>query len=233
MDGRDVVTLVLVALVLVWMLELLWLWRTSENQRLDPIRTVSGAAIFFVAAAPVAMSAPDLVDRVGGFWERLLGGGARGGSGAMAPARLLINGEQRPLELPRVRLGRYPNNEIVLDHSTVSAYHAEIIQRPDGRHEIVDRESRNGTRVNGALVRSQALRDGDLITLGAASMHYLSESPYDPQAGAAEPYDEYESPDPRDARDLRDPRGAVDPRDPRDPRSSRSQRQDEDEYPYR
>lgn len=181
MDGQQLFTLVLVLLILIWMGELVWLFRSSEQQGQDPIRTVSGAAPFFVAAAPVAMSAPSLVDRVGGFFERIIpsGGGGRASGPARTPAHLLINGVERTLDLPRVRMGRYPNNEIVLEHSTVSAYHAEIIQRPDGRHEIVDRESRNGTRVNGALVRGQVLRDGDLITLGGASIHYVSESPTD------------------------------------------------------
>jgi hypothetical protein len=185
MDGQQLFTIVLVLLIVIWMVELVWLFRSSEQQGQDPIRTVSGAAPFFVAAAPVAMSAPSLVDRVGGFFERVIpSNGGRPSGPARTPARLLINGEERTLDLPRVRMGRYPNNEIVLEHSTVSAYHAEIIQRPDGRHEIVDRESRNGTRVNGALVRGQVLRDGDLITLGGASIHYLSESSTDPRGTA-------------------------------------------------
>jgi hypothetical protein len=175
-DGQDILTLVLVLLILLWMAQLVWLWRESERRRDDPLRTVSGAAIFFVAAAPVARSAPGLVDTMARFWERVI---PDGGTRQQAPevnAYLLIQGQQRPLDQPRLRLGRYPNNEVVLDHSTVSAYHAEIIQRPDGRHEIVDRESRNGTRVNGALVRNQVLRHNDLVTLGAASLHYMSPS---------------------------------------------------------
>jgi hypothetical protein len=188
-DGQTLLTVVFVAAVLIWLGQLLWLFRTAESQRSDPFRTVSGAAFFFVLAAPVAMGSPGLVDRMGGYVERVVdrlspGSGHAHGEPAV-PARLLISGEQRPLTGPRVRLGRYPNNEIVLDHSTVSAYHAEIIQRSDGRHEIVDRESRNGTRVNGALIRNQVLRDGDLITLGAASIHYLSESTSDSQAAMA------------------------------------------------
>jgi hypothetical protein len=191
-DGPTVLTIVFVLAVLVWLAQLLWLFRTAQNQHTDPFRTVSGAAFFFVLAAPVAMSSPGLVDRMGGAVERVVNrvapNGGRGQAEPAIPARLLISGEQMPLTGPRIRLGRYPNNEIVLDHSTVSAYHAEIIQRPDGRHEIIDRESRNGTRVNGALIRNQVLRDGDLITLGAASIHYLSESSSDTQAAFAGGY---------------------------------------------
>jgi len=91
-----------------------------------------------------------------------------------------------------MRIGRYPNNEIVLDHSTVSAYHAEIIERPDGRHEIQDNGSRNGTRVNGDIVSSRILKEGDLITLGAASMHYLGASSRESQAAMAADYRRHE-----------------------------------------
>ena len=86
----------------------------------------------------------------------------------------------------------------MLDHSTASAYLAEIIQ-PHGRHEIVDRESRNGTRVNGALVRSQVLKDGDLITLGASSLHYLSDSTADAESTALGYSPEVEPDGPRHA----------------------------------
>lgn len=184
MSAVTIFTIIMVILVLVWLVQLLLLYRMAEDQGGDPIRVVSGATIFFPIPVPVAQMAPGLVDSVGGFWESLFGGfsSGRGGSsqpsGAMpvteATARLLVDGREVPLTLPRIRLGRYPNNEVVIENSTVSAYHAEIIRRPDNRHEIVDRESRNGTRVNGALIRSQILKDGDLITLGGATLHYLS-----------------------------------------------------------
>jgi hypothetical protein len=182
MDGQMILNIVLVLAILVWFAELYWIRQMAEQERRDWVHDVSGAAPFFVAAAPVARYAPGWVDWVADKLEVVFKGGGAGGSPSGVPARLLISGEQKPLTQPRIRLGRYPNNEIVLDHSTVSAYHAEIILRPDGRHEVVDRESRNGTRVNGALVRSQILKDGDLITLGAASLHYLSEASADREA---------------------------------------------------
>jgi hypothetical protein len=190
MTGQAIFTVIVVLAVLAWLAQLAWLYKVSQDQRMDPIRTVSGAAIFFVAAAPVARMSPSIVDKVGGVWESVFSGLSKNDSGQrssqdpvqiQAPARLLIDGNQQALTTSRVRLGRYPNNEIVIDNSTVSAYHAEIIQRPDGRHEITDRDSRNGTRVNGAIVTSQLLKDGDLITLGGASMHYLAPSLSEPQ----------------------------------------------------
>lgn len=191
MSGQTILTIIMVLLVLVWLAQLALLWLTASNEGRDPIRIVSGAAIFFPIPFPVAQFAPGLVDGTGRAFESLTNSifGPRdsqpsappitaAGPGLAQPttaeARLLIEGTEFPLTLPRTRMGRYPNNEVVIDHPTVSAYHAEIIRRPDNRHEIVDRESRNGTRVNGALIRSQILKDGDLITLGGATLHYLS-----------------------------------------------------------
>ena len=188
MSGLTLLTVILVVAVLVWLAQLVWLFRFAEQHRADPFRIVSGAAIFFVAAAPVAMNSPQIVERVADFWDRLFGSRPQAVESPRVPARLLINGEQIPLDQQRMRIGRYPNNEIVLDHPTVSAYHADIVERPDGRHEIHDNGSRNGTRVNGDIVTNRALRDGDLITLGAASMHYLGSSIRETEAAMAADY---------------------------------------------
>lgn len=188
MSGLTLLTVILVVAVLIWLAQLVWLFRFAEQHRADPFRIVSGAAIFFVAAAPVAMNSPHIVERVADFWDRLFGSRPQSVESPRVPARLLINGEQIPLDQQRMRIGRYPNNEIVLDHPTVSAYHADIVERPDGRHEIHDNGSRNGTRVNGDIVTNRPLRDGDLITLGAASMHYLGSSSRETEAAMAADY---------------------------------------------
>lgn len=203
MTAQTIFTIIVVALIFIWLVQLVLLYVAAQNQGQDPYRIVSGAAVFFPVPLPVAQVAPSLVDAVGGVIEGIVNGIFRSGqnvppagmagapmdAGVASPpgaasgesvARLLLDGKEIPLTLARTRLGRYPNNEIVIENSTVSAYHAEIIRRPDHRHEIVDRESRNGTRVNGALVRTQILKDGDLITLGGATLHYLN-SPVTPQ----------------------------------------------------
>ncbi len=196
--------LLLLALSVIWIIELVWLYWMSSRRGMDPIHTTSGAAIFWVFAAPVALLVPDLVDRVGDVWARLVDSiaGRSGGSAPPAPsfARLLIDNEVRPLTQARVRIGRYPNNDIVLDHGTVSAYHAEIILRPDGVHELNDQGSRNGSRVNGGLVTQQVLHNGDLVTLGAANFHYLNEPDGTTAQGGDAGYDDpmYDDAEPMD-----------------------------------
>lgn len=165
------------ALVVIWIVELYWVARMAEDEGRDVLTLLSGAAIFFVFAAPVTMLAPGLVERVGNFWDALVRPlGARARQRRQHTPRLVMPGRTFLLDQERVRIGRYPDNDLVIDHPTVSAYHAELVQRPDGHYELYDRESRNGTRINGTPVRQAILKDGDQITLGAITVHYLERS---------------------------------------------------------
>ena len=67
---------------------------------------------------------------------------------------------------PLTRLGRSPTNDIVIDDSFASSKHAQIILR-DGQWWLEDRNSRNGTLLNGALInQSVVVTDGDMIGIG-------------------------------------------------------------------
>jgi ABC transport system ATP-binding/permease protein len=66
---------------------------------------------------------------------------------------------------PRLTLGRDPANDLVLPDPNVSRFHAELI-RSDGRAEIVDLGSRNGTRVGGEVVERAELADGAVAGIG-------------------------------------------------------------------
>jgi hypothetical protein len=169
--------LVFLVLIVIWIVELVWIARSAESWGHDALTMVSGAAIFFVLAAPVALLAPGFVQRVAAVWEALVRPlGTRARQRRRNTPRLVMPGKTVLLEQERIRIGRYQNNDIVIDHPTVSAYHAELVRRPDGRYELHDRESRNGTRINGTPVRQAILRDGDQITLGAITVHYLEGS---------------------------------------------------------
>ncbi len=65
-----------------------------------------------------------------------------------------------------VRVGRAPDNDVVLDDLLVSAHHAQLEGSADGSWAIRDLASRNGTFVNGVAVTSEALVTGAQVRLG-------------------------------------------------------------------
>jgi VWFA-related protein len=71
----------------------------------------------------------------------------------------------------KTRIGSLPDNDVTLSGSSVSRYHAEIVA--NGRRlTICDLGSRNGTRVNGRLVRESPLEPGDRIAIADIELVY-------------------------------------------------------------
>jgi hypothetical protein len=88
---------------------------------------------------------------------------------------VLVDGRRIPLGDRPVRIGRLDTCDIVFDDPTVSREHAEV--RRDGNgdgdgFEVVDLQSRNGTRVNGFGIVSHRLKDGDEIHIGAVPVRF-------------------------------------------------------------
>jgi hypothetical protein len=84
--------------------------------------------------------------------------------GAVQPAQLTLAGLSWTL-------GRAKENAVVVAHDAVSRQHALIV-REDDQFRLSDVGSRNGTYVNGKLLRaSQILAHRDLIGLGEANPH--------------------------------------------------------------
>jgi ABC transport system ATP-binding/permease protein len=65
----------------------------------------------------------------------------------------------------QLTLGRDPQNDVVLSDPNVSRFHAEVVRGDDGI-ELVDLGSRNGTRLDGALVRTGRIDAGSEIGIG-------------------------------------------------------------------
>lgn len=83
----------------------------------------------------------------------------------MAFLQVYCNGELKfksPLNSMTTRIGRAPDNEVVIDNAGVSAHHA-IITREGDAFIIEDSNSTNGVFVNGQRVTSQKLQYGDEI----------------------------------------------------------------------
>ena len=88
----------------------------------------------------------------------------------MADAKLIVDGNERPLSKGVTPLGRTSENFIAFpDDPNVSRFHAEIESREDDFY-LIDLSSSNGTTVNGEPVTAERLlRDGDIILLGGSS----------------------------------------------------------------
>src|SRR5688500_11163671 len=74
-------------------------------------------------------------------------------------------GQQFLLERERSVLGRHPECDIWLDVGAVSRNHAHVLQ-PGNDHFVEDLKSRNGTYVNGELIRGRhRLKDQDQVKI--------------------------------------------------------------------
>jgi ABC transport system ATP-binding/permease protein len=70
---------------------------------------------------------------------------------------------------PVMRIGRRPDNDIIVADLGVSKHHAELRASAAGAYQIIDLGSHNGTFVNGTRI-SQAepteLAENDIIAIG-------------------------------------------------------------------
>ena len=79
----------------------------------------------------------------------------------------------RKLQTQLLRIGRADDNDIVVSDLIVSRHHAELRERDDGRHEIVDLGGHNGTFVNGRRVTIAVLEDNDLVGIGRTTFRLV------------------------------------------------------------
>lgn len=69
-------------------------------------------------------------------------------------------------------IGRGTDNDLVLDATEVSRYHARV-EFVGGQWRLVDLGSTNGTKVNGRPVKETTLRPGDRIDLGTLQLEFV------------------------------------------------------------
>ena len=72
-----------------------------------------------------------------------------------------------------MKIGRRPDNDIVVKDLGVSKQHAELRLSPTGRYQIIDLGSHNGTFVNGNRVNQVELSDNDIIAIGHATFRLV------------------------------------------------------------
>jgi ABC transport system ATP-binding/permease protein len=117
----------------------------------DPGRSVGPAT----AAAVAAMTAP-------------------GGYGKLVVLSSNFAGKEFELSRPQMIIGRTDENDIVVNHRSISRNHAKLVREPEtGRYTISDLQSSNGVRVNGSDYGKVELRRGDVIDLGHVRMRFI------------------------------------------------------------
>jgi hypothetical protein len=86
------------------------------------------------------------------------------GMGVFPELRAQVSSDAEP-----VGIGRNVANTLVIKDPTVSNFHAAFVLSNDGKLELADRASSNGTYVNGVLLGTgdkTIVRDGDLVRFG-------------------------------------------------------------------
>ncbi len=121
---------------------------------------------------------------------RALGEKAAGHQPAPGPAARLVvlttdlAGMEIPLNKAALVIGRTEENDVLLNHRSISRHHAKIVR--DGEHyTIVDLQSANGIRVNGEDYERIELNAGDVIELGHVKIRFvgpLEDFLFDPHA---------------------------------------------------
>jgi transcriptional regulator with GAF, ATPase, and Fis domain len=96
----------------------------------------------------------------------------------LRPRLLVIAGPSKDQNIPlpdgEATVGRDPANVVAVADPSVSRKHC-LLRREDGRFQIKDLDSRNGTIVNGVPVKEQWLRHGDEIATGDSIFLFLVE----------------------------------------------------------
>jgi transcriptional regulator with GAF, ATPase, and Fis domain len=97
----------------------------------------------------------------------------------LRPRLLVLAGPSKDSTIPLpdgdATVGRDPNSAVSLADASVSRKHCLLRQEEDGRFQIKDLDSRNGTLVNGVAVKEQWLRHGDEIATGDSVFLFLLE----------------------------------------------------------
>jgi len=120
---------------------------------------------------PTAPPAPALVPETMAMPARQPAGVAAGPQGELMIESGPDAGHTHRANEKALRLGRSPDNDIILRDPATSGHHARLERRGEA-FWVVDLGSTNGTFVNGESVQEKQLDDGDRLTVGQNSLHF-------------------------------------------------------------
>ncbi len=73
-----------------------------------------------------------------------------------------------------LRIGRTDDNDIALDHRSLSRTHVKLVREESGEWRVIDMQSANGLTVNGESYAQATLNSGDIIELGHVKLRFLN-----------------------------------------------------------
>lgn len=99
---------------------------------------------------------------------------APAGYGRLVVVSSNLAGKEFELSRSQMIIGRTEENDVVIDHRSISRNHAKITREPDThRYMISDLQSANGVRVNDQDYAKVELRRGDIIDLGHVRLRFV------------------------------------------------------------
>lgn len=146
--------------------------RTQPIERLDPAQLAAAmpGAAMPAAAVPLGLADTDPT-------ARAVAPAAMAAPGGYARIVVLSSnfaGREFQLTKQEMVIGRTDDNDVVINHRSISRNHAKIVREPGtGRYTIMDLQSSNGVRVNGEDYGKVELRRGDTIDLGHVRFRFV------------------------------------------------------------
>lgn len=83
-------------------------------------------------------------------------------------------GREFALIRTEIRIGRAEDNDISIDHRSLSRTHCKIVREESGEWRVLDMQSANGIKVNGEQYSQSALKYGDELELGHVRVRFLA-----------------------------------------------------------
>ena len=84
-----------------------------------------------------------------------------------------IRGKEFYLMRTEVKVGRSEDNDIAIDHQSMSRQHARFVLE-DGGWKVIDNQSANGVHINGELYAVSAVKPGDTVELGHLKFRFCA-----------------------------------------------------------
>ena len=152
----------------------------AEATAQAPVRPVHPASSpqAVTVPAPDVDGAPSPADAAPTIPVRTLAEQARAAERPRSPPLRLVvvttnlGGMEFRVDRPSMVIGRTEENDIIINHPSISRHHAKIVSDGD-RYTVVDLQSANGVRVGGESYERVDVQPGDVVELGHVKLRLV------------------------------------------------------------